>query len=585
MSTAGRRVLLLGSFVFSQLVLLLILRMPVVPGEGSWLQAFRGYFSYDQLSYAAIASTAAAGDAGLPEPFTETGHSYYPSLWYRILGWLSALTGLSTPTVWTVAGYLLLASSIAFIGYVAFRISNLPWAPALVAPALLIGSLSIILHDYWYTTLDSHAVLWGPYGAIYVLNAEVAGFACVGSALAMILWACLGSTLSTRKRVIWLVGAAALLGITANFHTYIFFLGAAVAFAWIGAFGLLRARSRNLIIATGIIVIATFILGGPLAERVGALPVYGLLILCTLPGVVSIARPNIRVLLLPAVVFVITAAPQAIIVASGILRKDAFLTYRQDVSSALGVPVWIALLASLPIIALWAANVAVQRRHRNDFVLGALLGLAFACVMLTFNGAWGFGQEPYRFWIESVTVSALVLAPVTAWSFAQRRAAPAGERSTLVTATAVAAVVLFALSLLDFGAFRVFVSNSGVIRFDTARYDALRELTTNVDALMTTGPCLDPQEAKIVTRKRIAFYNLGIAWPENKAAIDVVLDAQRNGVFNPDAMRAADVRYLVTDSACATQWPVDAAMGLINIGTRDYADEMGSGTLTLWRVG
>lgn len=583
-STAGRRGLLLGSFVFSQLVLLLILRMPAVPGEGSWLQAFRGYFSYDQLSYAAIASTAAAGDAGLPEPFTETGHSYYPSLWYRILGWLSALTGLATPTVWTIAGYLLLASSIAFIGYVAFRISRLPWAPALVAPALLVGSLSIILHDYWYTTLDSHAVLWGPYGAIYVLNAEVAGFACVGSALSMILWACLGAALSTRKRVAWLVGAAALLGITANFHTYIFFLGAGIAFAWIGAYGLLRSRSRALLISTGAIIVATFVLGGPLAGRVGALPVYGLLILCTLPGIAWLVRPHVRVLVLPAIVFVVTAAPQAIIVASGILRKDDFLTYRQDVSSALGVPLWIALLASLPIIALWAVNVAVQRRNRNDFVLGALFGLGFACVMLTFNGAWGFGQEPYRFWIESVTAAALLLAPITAWSVAQRQSAPSGQRSTLVTALAGAAVILFALSLLDFGAFRVFVANSGVIRFDTARYDALRELTTDVDALMTTGPCLDPQEAKIVTRKPIAFYNLGIAWPENRGAIDAVVSAQRNGVFDPDAMRAADVHYLVTDSACATQWPVDAAMGVVSIGTRDYADEMGAGTLTLWRV-
>lgn len=584
MSTAGRRVLLLGSFAFSQFVLLLILRMPVVPGEGSWLQAFRGYFSYDQLSYAAIASTAAAGDAGLPEPFTETGHSYYPSLWYRIIGWLSALTGLSTPAVWTLAGYLLLASAIAFIGFIAFRISRLPWAPALVGPALLVGSLSIVLHDYWYTTLDSHAVLWGPYGAIYVLNAEVAGFACVGSALAMILWASLGTNLSMRKRVAWLTGAAALLGLTINFHTYIFFLGAGIAFAWIGAYGLVRSRSRNLLIATGVIVVATFVIGGPLAERAGALPVYGLLILCTLPGIVWLARTHLRELLIPAIVFVALAAPQAIIVASGILRKDAFLTYRQDVSSALGVPVWVALLASLPIIALWAVNIAVQRRHRNDFVLAGLLGLAFACVMLTFNGAWGFGQEPYRFWIESVTVSALVLAPVTAWSIAQRRSAPTGERSTLVTVLAGAAIVLFALSLLDFGAFRVFVANSGVIRFDTARYEALRELTTDVDALMTTGPCLDPQETKIVTRKQIAFYNLGIAWPENKAAIDAVVDAQRNGVFAPDAMRAADVRYLVTDSACATQWPVDAAMGLVTIGTRDYADEMGAGTLTLWRV-
>jgi hypothetical protein len=574
---------LLGSFLFSQLVLLFILRMPPVPGEGSWLKAFRGFFPYDQLSYAAIASTAAAG-GGLPEPFTETGHSYYPSLWYRLMGWVAAATGLSVPTVWTVLGYSALAACVAFTGYVALRISRLAWSPALVGPALCVGTLSIALHDNWYTELESHAVLWGPAAAVYVLNAEVAGYAAVSAALAMILRVAAGPPLGRRAAIAWLTVAAALIGVTANLQTYTFFVGISIVFSWAGAYGLVRSRSRVLLIATGVLLLVAFVLGPTLSGRIGALPTFGLLIAVTLPGVLWLARRAALTLLLPAVVLVLAAAPQAAIVATGILAKDEFLTYRQDASALLGVPVWQALLATLPIGSIWLFNVSVQRRHRHDGVLAGLVGMAFAGTMLAFNDRWGFSQEPYRLWIDSVTISALLLAPITAWSIARLREEPRVGGETPVRATAIAAVVLFVISLVDVAGFRAYAVAAGVIRFDTDRYRALAEVTAPVDGLLANGPCIDPVEMKIVTRKPVAFYNLGIAWPENRAQIDAVRDASVRGAFEPDTLRAAKVRYLVTDSACATQWPVDGAMGIVKEGGLDYADDAGAGTLTLWRI-
>ena len=489
-----RRVVLAASLVFSELVVLLLLRMPDVPGEGSWLQAFRGYFSYDQLSYAGIASTTAAGVSGLPEPFTETGQSYYPSLWYRIIGWVASLTGASVPAVWTVAGLLVLGASVALVGWVAYRVSGLAWGPALVGPALAIGTMSVVLHDNWYTPLESHAVLWGPFGALYALNAEVAGFACVGAALALILRSAVGPALRPRTRIALLSVAAILLGVTANLQTYTFFVGAGVAFSWLGAYGLLRSRSRALLIVTAVLVAGVILLGSTIAGVVGALPTYALFLACTLPGIAWIAWRHLRVIVVPALLFVAAAAPQAAIVASGVLAKDEFLTYRQDASALLGVPLWAAVLASLPVIAIWLFNVAVVRTTANTVVAAALGGLAFSGVMLTFNGVWGFGQEPYRMWIDSITVSLLLLAPLTAWSIARLLRQPTAERSRLAPVAAGLAIAVVGLSLLDVGLFRTYIRESGVISFDSARNVALGTVTADVDGLMTGGPCVDPQD-------------------------------------------------------------------------------------------
>lgn len=185
-------------------------------------------------------------------------------------------------------------------------------------------------------------------------------------------------------------------------------------------------------------------------------------------------------------------------------------------------------------------------------------------------------------WIDSVTLTALVLVPVTAWSLSRGWGVLREEVSTIVVG--VVAAVVVALSLLDFGAFRTYVRDSGAIRFDSARYVALGDLTKQVDALLAPGPCLDPKEVKIATRKPVAFYNLGLAWPYDKAAIDAVISNTAAGLFDADVMRAAKVGYVVTDSACGTQWPLNRTMGVVERDSIDYADGGGSGTLTLWQI-
>ena len=581
-----RRVVLLASFLFSQAVVLLILRMPAVPGDGSWLKAFRSYFSFDQLSYAAIASTTASGVSGLPEPFTETGQSYYPSLWYRILGWLASLTGSSVPTLWTVAGWAILALAVGVVGWVGYRISRQAWAPALVGPALTIGTLSIVTHDYWYLTLESHATLWGPFGSLYVLNAEVAGASLVAMALAIGLRVVAGPALGRRTTVVWLVVAAAMLGLVANIQTYTFFAGITIALAWLAAIGLMRTRSRSLLIATAVLVAVTLVAGSRISAVVGGLATFGLLVLCTLPGIWAVARTQWRLMAAPAVVLVLFAVPQALIVARGILDKDPFLTYRQDASQLLGVPWWAALVSSAPVIAVWLFAVLAERGtgERSVPVRAGLAALAFATLMLTFNDWWGFAQEPYRLWLAMMMQSLLLLAPIVALSIARLRERPAAARSPWVVAAAGAAVVLVGLSVLDFGAFRAYVKDSGVVRFDAARYAAMATLTEQTTGLISGGPCVDPQELKVATRKPVAYYNQGIAWPDNKAAIDAVVSDWRSNAFNPDALRAAKVGYLITDSACGTTWPVEGTMGVAKAGSLDYADDAGSGTLTLWRI-
>lgn len=573
--------------LFSELVALVLLWFPPIPEGSSWLGAFRGYFPFDQLSYAGIASTAATGNLGSVEPFTETGTSFYPSLWYKVLGLFSSVTGGSVTAAWTIAGMTVVALAILIIGLVALRVSNRAWAPALVGPALCVGTLSTVLHAQWFTQLDSHAVLWGPYGALYTLNAEVIGFALAATGLSLALLVGFGRMTSRGLKVVVLSVGALLIGVIATVQTYAFFVAIAMLFTWAGSYGLAKSRSRAAAITTAILIVLTFALGTFVNSKAGAIPVFGLLILCTLPGLWLAAKGHVRPLLIPAILLVVSAAPQFLLVAGGILDSNEFLTYRQDQSTELTVSLIAGFIAALPIIAVWFYNFVVIRRKPEPVLLGLLLGLAFTWFMLSFNNLWGFAQEPYRLWIDSVAIGALVLAPITAISVANSQKIARkneGRRPTIIRIAGIAALVLFGASLMDVGGFRIFAANQGVIPFDTNRMAALESVSAPVDGLMAAEPCIDPQHLKVATRKPVAFYNMGIAWPENKAGIDQVMAAAANGTFSPEALEAGGVTYLVTDTSCPTKWAVEGTMGVVKVQSLDYADHSASGTLTLWKL-
>ncbi len=588
-SSLKRGIVTTSAIVFSEFVAYFILRLPSLPDGSSWTGAFRGYFSFDQLSYAGIASTAASGNLGTVEPFTETGTSYYPSLWYKVVGVLSSATGSSVPATWTIAGLIVVGLAIVIIGLVAYRISNRAWAPALVGPALCIGTLSTVLHGEWFTgfTTSRFFALWGPYGALYPLNAEVIGFVLAGTGLSLALLVATRQVTSQSRMVLTLSASAILIGVIANVHTYAFFVAIALLFAWAGAFGLVRSRSRTATLVTVLLIILTFAVGNLVSERVGAIPTFGLLILCTVPGLWLAARTQVRILIIPGLLLLVTAAPQFLLVASGYLGKSEFLSYRESQSDTLTVPIVAGLIAALPFIAVWFYNVVVLRRTYQPAALGLSLSIAFTFLMLSFNNLWGFAQEPYRMWIDSVTLGALLLAPLTALSMAKSQDAArvnGGRKPTIIRLAGVSAIALFAVALMDVGGFRIFANNQGTIAFDTNRYAALEQVAEPVDGLLTAEPCIDPQHLKIVTRKPVAFYNLGIAWPQNKAGIDGVLAAAAAGTFSAEALRNGGVSYLVTDSMCPTQWKVEGTMGVIKIRSIDYSDPSSAGTLTLWKL-
>ena len=97
----------------------------------------------------------------------------------------------------------------------------------------------------------------------------------------------------------------------------------------------------------------------------------------------------------------------------------------------------------------------------------------------------------------------------------------------------------------------------------------------------------------------MAFYNLGLAWPEKKAEIDALIDAANAGVLGtPDSvksgreswsryvelMRAADVSYLVTDTGCPTQWYPGENHGFAQLSSIEYPTDQGNQRLELWRI-
>ena len=112
--------------IATSLVVVWWIVMGPIMGSDPWT-GFRLYFANDQLSYARIATNVANGGPWFSEPFTHTGTSYYPSLWYFTIGLFSAATGLSVPTGWTVLGVGLVSVTIALFAITAWKLSGRWW--------------------------------------------------------------------------------------------------------------------------------------------------------------------------------------------------------------------------------------------------------------------------------------------------------------------------------------------------------------------------------------------------------------------------------------------------------------------------
>lgn len=543
---------------------------------------FRGYFPSDQLSYAGIAASAKSGQLGLVEPFTQTGSSFYPSWWYKLIGVFANITGLEVSAAWSVLGFGVVLGSITFIGLAAWRLSGKPWAPLVIGLLLWVGPLASILFDNWFIKLDSHAVLWGPYGALYPLNGEAAGLMLGSSALVLGYWVISRPTWPRAVQFTLFGLSGLILGVVANFQTYSFLTLTAITLWIIAVGGLLKSRSRKLLIIS-VALLAVAVVAGPLLRgSVGALPVYALMLVPTIPGIWALARLRLPMAAIGLVFFILGAAPQVIWMAVGTLAKDPFLTYRVDQSADLGIPLWAFMVFGSPVLLAWGAILRVQILRNGTREIALLVGWFMAFVVLSFNDFWGFSQEPYRFWINSVIVFVFIAAltlPSAALSHYF------SSRGTAILSTM--AIVLVAASFWNVGAFRSYVSSQGNIDFNSTQLQGIVELVSQNDSgegLLAAEPCINPRHLKVVTGVPVAFYNLGLAWPEKKNEIDAVIAAGDSGVLDTDLMRSAGISYLLTDSSCPTAWDPSTRMGVAEIAQTNYLVDADVRTLTLWRL-
>ena len=572
---------LVGAFIGAQAIVLFTLLSPLL--TRSWLQGFRNYFSNDQLSYSAIATSVSGGNLSAVEPLTETGVSFYPSAWYYVIGIVSWVTGAPVYAVWQVVGLIAVGLGIALLGLLGYRLSRNPIAPLLPGLALVTGTFSVASVDYWYTSLGYHAVIWGPFGTLFTLNAESIG---VMTVAVVFTWVVVTALLSVRRQVLFppvvLVVVAAVLGLLANVQTYSFFTGTSLLVAFGACAGLILrpGRRRLLGVLAGLALVLVF--GRLVAELVGPLPLFGLLLLAMIPAYWPWIREQRWLAVAAVVAFGLAASPQVVRTAVGLISGDDFLNYRQASTQDLGIDLAPALLGALPLIVLmitlFVAALIRPRTLESKVMVAMVVALAGGAVIMSMNDLWGFEQEPYRFWLQYSIVGLLSLATVLPWSWKRRREVPQ-RAARMVVALSVAAGVVWTASLGDVLAFRDYARSQGVIAAEDDYGQALREVVGDDSGMVLSSACLDPQLLRLITGAPVAYFNRGLAWPDKRQEIDQLLDPGRVAASDPAQVGAAGVAFVLTDSACENEWSYQDARV-----QPERIQPYPGGTLTLWRV-
>jgi len=550
-----------------------------------WWTGFRGYFAHDQLSYAAIASNVANGDFAFVEPLTQTGVSHYPSFWYYFIGLVSWLTHLPVHLVWTILGIAILSAAVLTVGIVAARISNRSWAPILPALALLTGTLAVETMQYWYTPLESHAVLWAPYASIFTLNGEIAGICLAVITLSLLVDALFkqDQTQAHKTPRIELFIAALLIGLLANVQTYTFFSIVFVAAIFVTARDLARHPSRARAYATIAFGAVILLMGKEISKTLGPLPLIGLLLISMAPTLIPAAWRAKRIAIPALLIAGLAASPQVIRTAIGIADKDPFLLYREASSKNLGILEPATLAASTIWILLFiTVGIGLWRSHQASLsALVIALGLGF--MIMPANDIWGFNQEPYRLWIQFAILSALLLMIPLAYALSHFMGFTREHKAMFLT-TLTFTLAAWGLGLKDLPGFWEYAKQEGVIDVTDTRAVAIRSLTEKTSGLVLGSQCMDPLVFKLIAQTPVPYFNLGLAWPAEKQNFDTFRDPGTTQPNNPLTLQNANVQWAVTDSSCATDWQFPNDQRVVKVAEAEYLTTMSPATLTLWRV-
>lgn len=611
-----------GVVVVVVVVVAMILHLAAQSGmylamAGFSLGRFRDYFVHDQLGYLAIVKNFSEGEFAAVEPDTETGSISYPRMYYEAIGLVARVTGWDPIVAWNVCG---LAVQLVLVGLLAAILIGVSrrWWVGLVAPLpFMLGTFSTYTVADWYTPLESHALIWGPFALLHTLNGETVSLSIAAICLLVLalLWL---RPARTSTRVLLTTLTCLVLGGLANVQTYSF-----IAAIYLLAFGLatwviLRGRHIVLAVLSAALIPVVFWLGPTVAETGGQLPTLVFGLLPAVPGMIALIVKSRGVVLGYCVAVVLGAAPQVVGTVRGIVTGDPFLAYRVASNSKLGVPFDIGMISGLALIVPLAVILIAAILCRRPVWGAYAFGGALAWVLLATNDVWGANAEPYRLYMDVFFLLAATIVPVLVMVFsglwnARTRQAPAAAavpatggtrrhaaarpqraRGAVSRWSVVVAVPLIvgvaALSLTDWWAFYNSETAAALMVTDTPKDQAATELALqsakeHPDTLIMVDFCIDPRVLKVTSGVPIAYYHLGMAWPTEYDAVATIVSSRLGGNLDRDAAITANATQVLTDSECGDYWTDRYAADLDEQASLPYTDADGkTGTITLWSL-
>jgi hypothetical protein len=555
--------------------------------------SFKLFFEGDQLSYLAIAINVAHGHSGSTEPFTETGVTYYPRLYYVVMGLLSRASGVDTVVMWWLMGLVLQFVLACFVGWALYIMTRLWWAAILAPLPFLIGTFAGALSGKYLVFTPSHAAIWGPFAEIFPLNGGTAGVSlAVCSVLGLLISGWRGFRL--HEAMVAGIFAAICLGVVGNMQTYSFIGLCYVLLYSTALYGLQSQQSRlrwPLPVVSAALLAAILLLGTSLAAHVGPLPLFVLGLLPALPGYVVVCRLTSWRLVWVTLLGVALALPTTVETLRGVAQKDPFLMYRQASTGNSGigdipfnyllVPGTVAILLLLILMLVPNAKSKLIR----SYALGAFLTWS----LLSFNDHWGPSQEPYRFWIDEfmlVLVTGFpLLAGVAVGALQEVRRRPRALVAALTGLSLAIWVFTAAVSAKDWLIFNNIARKDGLSWWPSPRSAAIASVVSDMppDGIIISDTCTDPLSLKAITGARVAFYNDGLAWPAHHLQFATLQADRLHGNLDSKVAFEAGVHYLLTDSHCTM--PTHAQRHVQSVGSSTYVDTQGKpATLRLWKI-
>lgn len=556
---------------------------------------FKWFYPIDQLSSLSIVVNVARGHSGSTEPMTETGVSHYPRLYYVTMGLLSRATGVEPVTMWWVMGLTLQFVLAALIGWALYTTTRIWWTAVFAPLPFLIGTFAAVLdNDFLARTAAGQRVMWGPFAQIFALNGGAAG---ISIACAAVLGLIIVGWNGFRPRATLLAGIAVAVcaGVAGNIQTYSFIGLCYVLLYATAVYGLQSPLARRrwwLWALSGTLMAALLLTGTTLAHHIGPLPVFVLGLLPALPGYLVVCRQTSWKLLWLSLLAGALALPTLVATVRGLAQGDPFLLYRQASTAAVGARFGMPLSSFVVqggVAVLLVLILTVAPHPRSRLIRSVAVGASLAWFLLANNDNWGPSQEPNRFWIDG-----FMLILVTGFPLLAAVAVDTIRRAWRSPQKAVAAVMSLAIALWvgaaamsakDWLIFNEAARAKGISWWPSPRSEAITSVVSRMprEGMVVTDRCTDLLSLKAITGARVAFYNYGLAWPDNHIAITAVLRGREFRWLDPRVAREAGVGYLLTDSHC--RMPSNTEGNINLVASEPYVDPAGrTATVRLWAI-